>query len=689
MLFLVLLLKKREKHKRFINSIFSVLLSISFLFPTVPARSASLPAWLRITSSIEHQLEALVKRQEQLDEKLSSLQTCVASRSNASYEPSRCESVGHYTQMLAMEAHSMIQTVIVWSKDSEAQPLPPSFVENLSYLQRLERSYYDLFLRLSAEDGVSAHQMSNNHDQPIAAESCAEIKDQLELFRESDDPFQIGQNLKPAPYLRSLEKICRSMESTRLHPVINLGRPRLGQFGWETGRTKVSFEEMIIEAGEENKDGREDGNCSGARCPDGDRMRGKEDASGSGEQADRGSAREGTGPGKDGSSALERGERADYRHELFQQWVQEGGKPEERPQAYSDDEVIGIERGKFDVRTKSSVWTKLNSFTGLLESSTKQFNRIPVGELYWTPLPASEVESQGLQKRPGLSLGPDVRPETSSVEELRSRNSRAHMNLMLSQPRDGWGKQAKAIGLAATSDASEALKNGDLHEANAMVQVAEVMADVVVSSLPFVGVAKDLIELVSGTSIITGKPLSEGDRWMAALGVLSAGSFGMFKAGIKLVDKVKDATPVTKTLIKELHNVVVKTADEVNEMLRASRGYTENAYMPGSRVYEFTTPSEMVGTHVRVFQKGQRLEGKWIMEKNAVNGLSPEGIAKKFSLPRVPTHIVDVTIPKGVRMRKGVSARVMEGVGEKWYSKQYELVDDVPREWFSSPRELE
>jgi hypothetical protein len=118
-----------------------------------------------------------------------------------------------------------------------------------------------------------------------------------------------------------------------------------------------------------------------------------------------------------------------------------------------------------------------------------------------------------------------------------------------------------------------------------------------------------------------------------------------------------------QVIFKALDKVVVRTAEEVNAELKATRGYKDDAYKVGTRAYEFISPVALEGRFVRVYDVGgdSQRAGRWLMETEAIAGLSPKEIAQKFSLPSVPTHVVDVHIPAGIRIRKGVPARVMEG----------------------------
>jgi filamentous hemagglutinin len=42
-----------------------------------------------------------------------------------------------------------------------------------------------------------------------------------------------------------------------------------------------------------------------------------------------------------------------------------------------------------------------------------------------------------------------------------------------------------------------------------------------------------------------------------------------------------------------------------------------------------------------------------MMRKEAIEGLTPEQIQRKYSLPAKPTYISDVNVPAGIRIRTG------------------------------------
>ena len=120
----------------------------------------------------------------------------------------------------------------------------------------------------------------------------------------------------------------------------------------------------------------------------------------------------------------------------------------------------------------------------------------------------------------------------------------------------------------------------------------------------------------------------------------------------------------------------------------ANRDYTsvekKAPYKKRTSVVEFTTESSE--QFVRVFGEGGNAAGGWLMKKGDIQGLTPAQIQDKFALPKMPTQVVDVTVPKGTRIRTGTTAPV-KGWGNGG-GQQYELIDQIPKSSFSKPQKL-
>jgi hypothetical protein len=93
--------------------------------------------------------------------------------------------------------------------------------------------------------------------------------------------------------------------------------------------------------------------------------------------------------------------------------------------------------------------------------------------------------------------------------------------------------------------------------------------------------AKDLIELISGENIVTGKPLSTADKVLAAVGVVSLGTSKYLTKGGKYTLKLFNSTPLKKAtskVSKWVKNNILKKFDDwkkvntgINRVYRSAR----------------------------------------------------------------------------------------------------------------------
>lgn len=124
------------------------------------------------------------------------------------------------------------------------------------------------------------------------------------------------------------------------------------------------------------------------------------------------------------------------------------------------------------------------------------------------------------------------------------------------------------------------------------------------------------------------------------------------------------------------HSLDAETAN------RRHPDYNPPPYTPGSVVRDVTLsrpsdPGEFVRVHT-ASNKG----GHWIMRRRDIEGLSPNEIRERYALPGTPTHVSDVMLPKGTRLRIGT---VNEGGGGV---VQYEIQGRYQLGWFERTKEL-
>ncbi len=103
---------------------------------------------------------------------------------------------------------------------------------------------------------------------------------------------------------------------------------------------------------------------------------------------------------------------------------------------------------------------------------------------------------------------------------------------------------------------------------------------------------------------------------------------------------------------KRLPNVNGSNIQRVDAS-KANVGYIRPPHDPTKPIYDFD--ADGTTQYVRVFNEGpkSRKVGQWMMRKEDIKGLTPAQIQDKFDLPELPTRIVDVTPPAGIKIRTG------------------------------------
>jgi hypothetical protein len=164
----------------------------------------------------------------------------------------------------------------------------------------------------------------------------------------------------------------------------------------------------------------------------------------------------------------------------------------------------------------------LSNFRGRYNSRTRQIlDGVPV---------ADPSVFDGL----GKGRGDGVYPEHQKVANGRKYLSYARGKLDPNAPDYGVRKTLVDFGDAALDEAEAAYREGKVLDGNAWHDIAIEAADAALSLTPGVGVLKDLYEASTGRRLLTGEKLTNFERTMAAVGVvtLGVGKFGVTaKAG--------------------------------------------------------------------------------------------------------------------------------------------------------------
>ena len=100
------------------------------------------------------------------------------------------------------------------------------------------------------------------------------------------------------------------------------------------------------------------------------------------------------------------------------------------------------------------------------------------------------------------------------------------------------------------------------------------------------------------------------------------------------------------------------SAEEVN-LWWAEQGYDQPPYQPGTSVMVLCLTEDTV--FARVYDcEVSGMYGGWIMDYHALDGLTPEMIRDLYALPAVPRNRVDVILPAGSLVRRGICNAVPE-----------------------------
>jgi len=139
-------------------------------------------------------------------------------------------------------------------------------------------------------------------------------------------------------------------------------------------------------------------------------------------------------------------------------------------------------------------------------------------EKHWRP-PSEPYQFQGLQ------------------DELRARNESVYQQLRSVFPSSRDRRLAKEMGISATIVSDQFHQEGEPEIAERSTEIGESLLDFVLGVTPIVSVGKDAYELFIGENLVTGEKLSEFDRAMAGVGLITLGGGYFVKGGIKLVNR--------------------------------------------------------------------------------------------------------------------------------------------------------
>ncbi len=221
-----------------------------------------------------------------------------------------------------------------------------------------------------------------------------------------------------------------------------------------------------------------------------------------------------------------------------------------------------------------------------------------------------------------------------------------------------------------------------------------------VGSIPVVGNAISLYEVLLGKDFFAGETLTNGQRAFSALCVF-VGNGHLWKEVVRGIKQEARALKKSAQEIKEIDSSVQRASEDfeegIEQELKYRKGEDVNAELKQKELdpQKFEDPYPLEGAviegvlaketkFVRVHVEGN-VERKWVMKEEDVINRTPKEIKDIFALPTEPTKISVVNLPRGVRIRVGSAGRNRFGNGG---GLQYEILDLLKSDWYSLPKEI-
>uniref|UniRef100_UPI003563E229 pre-toxin TG domain-containing protein n=1 Tax=Halobacteriovorax sp. TaxID=2020862 RepID=UPI003563E229 len=169
---------------------------------------------------------------------------------------------------------------------------------------------------------------------------------------------------------------------------------------------------------------------------------------------------------------------------------------------------------------------------------------------------------------------------------------------------------------------ADSLIQGDIESSQKIEKVALSIIDIGLGLLPVAGIGKDIYELVTGKNLVTDDKLSEFDRTLALVGILSLGSSHYISAAGKVLIKFKNITKSVfsngVTIVNSARKLGFSKASQLGEFIKSSTGRTW---------------SKIKATGQAVTEKGYKLFKKDVPINNPFpdSGVYARVVDKKFA----------------------------------------------------------
>jgi len=328
-----------------------------------------------------------------------------------------------------------------------------------------------------------------------------------------------------------------------------------------------------------------------------------------------------------------------------------------------------------------------------------------------TPSHPLEDSIQDIFKAGHLQLGElKLLPETidAAIQENRKQMEEMDRVGQLATPGQRLSREAAEL---LNQQAQLSLAEGDLITADELATLSRQALSLALDLYPLTSPLKAFIEILTAHDYITGHDLNPTDQALVFASLIPFGK--LFKYARREFKAARELEYLESSAVKNLEReagAVVDAEGSVtrefadikygkraanNEAWLHSRltgaqelsaksingtylSHISDPWLPGSVVIEGKTV--MKEKFVRVHGGLSEPVAPWIAKEEAIKGLSPLEIQRKYSLPAIPTHIVDVTLPPGTTIRRGLTN---SNLGGNAGAVQYEIVTATldPQEW--------
>lgn len=158
------------------------------------------------------------------------------------------------------------------------------------------------------------------------------------------------------------------------------------------------------------------------------------------------------------------------------------------------------------------------------------------------------------QTRPSGSLADRIADFDNQLGVIKQQQSLAAQ--ALSRGGDFVDARQRALGesVLLREDAEQAFYNGDLLEAEALLEVTKITLDLVTAFTPGISWARDVYETISGADLISGEVLKPWERTAVALGAITAGTVSKGPRILRAIASLEKTGMLEKKIQHILHS---------------------------------------------------------------------------------------------------------------------------------------